>query len=350
MCLTHNNELQIELGASSKTPILLCLCGLQGSGKSTYAKKSKDEFEKYNPGKKCVIVSSDQIRAEHPEIIGDNTKVFNRVYADINQALKRGDCVIFDATNTTIKSRRQIFQRVTEPCKKICYIINTPYNECRERLLKRNQNCDRIYNTEIGENVPNPFYVPMEILEKYHKSFEVPFYEEGWDDIFIANIISHDESVENLGNMIKSTIGFDQHNKHHTQLLNEHLESVANQLYGINDVLYEAGYLHDIGKLDTQFYKEGDPNAHYYSHANVGAYKVLCNYMRWFTIEHTGDDILNIKETLDLIFYINYHMHMYNIDSDKAEKKWRAIFGDEKFNNLVIFNKADKYNHAKVEE
>lgn len=350
MCLTHNNELQTELGVNSKIPVLACLCGLQGSGKSTYAKKLKDEFEKNNLGKKCVIVSSDQIRADYPELASDNTKVFNKVYADINYWLRQGDCVIFDATNTTIKSRRQIFQRVTEPCKKICYILNTPYEECRERLLKRNQNCDRTYNIETGENIPNPFYVPIEALEKYHKSFEIPFYEEGWNEIVITNIIDHNKSVENLGNMIKSTIGFDQHNKHHTQLLNEHLSTVANQLYGISDVLYEAGSLHDIGKLDTQTYKEGDPNAHYYNHANVGAYKVLCNYMCWHTSEHTGDDTLKIKDTLDIIFYINYHMHMYNINSDKTEKKWTAIFGPKKFNNLVILNRADKYNHAKVEE
>lgn len=306
-------------------PKLVVMCGLQGSGKSTIAEELS---LKYN----MLVLSSDKLRKEFPD--ESNDFIFRHLYNIANIALKQGSNVVIDATNITIKSRKQIFLNIKEPCEKICYIINTPYEVCVERVKKRNEDI-------------NSHQVPLEVVRRYLESFEVPFYEEGWNKILLYNIIGHNESVENFNCMMKSAFGFDQHNKHHTQLLHEHLESVANQLYDIDNVLYEAGLLHDIGKLDTQSYKENDPNAHYYNHANVGAYKVLCNYMSWFMIEQIGEDFPKYNDTLDIVFYINYHMHMYNIKTEKAEKKWRNIFGDEKFNNLKLLNEADQYNHNK---
>jgi len=311
--------------AEDRLPKLVVMCGLQGSGKSTIAEELS---LKYN----MIVLSSDKLRKEFPD--ENNEFIFRRLYNQANIALKQGLNVILDATNITIKSRKQIFLNIKEPCKKICYIVNTPYEVCIERVKKRNEDI-------------NSHQVPLEVVRRYLESFEVPFYEEGWDNILLYNIIGHNESVENFNNMMKSAFGFDQHNKHHTQLLHEHLESVANQLYDIDNVLYEAGLLHDIGKLDTQTYKENDPNAHYYNHANVGAYKVLCNYMSWYMIEQLGEDYPKYDTTLDIVFYINYHMHMYNIKTEKSERKWRQVFGDIKFNNLKLLNEADQFNHSK---
>ena len=47
---------------------LIVMCGLQCSGKSTKAKKIKEQLEKDEPDIKTVILSSDEIRKEHPEI------------------------------------------------------------------------------------------------------------------------------------------------------------------------------------------------------------------------------------------------------------------------------------------
>ena len=305
-------------------PALIVMCGIQGSGKSTIAEELSVKYG-------LIKISSDAMRKEFPD--ADNDFIFRRVYSQINLALNQGLSVILDATNITINSRKQIFLNVKEPCVKICYIVNTPYETCLKRVIERNKDKES-------------HFVPEDIVKKYLHSFEIPFYEEGWDKIVLHNVISHNESIENFNSMMKSTIGFNQHNKHHTQSLDEHLNSVGMQLYDKGDVLHEAGLLHDIGKLDTQFYKEGDPNAHYYNHANVGAYKVLCNYTSWSMIEQIGEDIAEIDKTLDIIFYINYHMHMYNIKTEKAEKKWRAIFGETKFNNLKLINDADKCNHS----
>ena len=108
------------------TPNLIVFVGLQASGKSTKAKALQKEYEEKYPNQKTAILSSDQIRLEHPEIANNNSKVFNKLYADMNYWLRQGDNVIIDSTNTSIKMRRQIFLNLKEDCYKICYIMNTP--------------------------------------------------------------------------------------------------------------------------------------------------------------------------------------------------------------------------------
>ena len=159
----------------SRLPMLYVMCGLQCSGKSTKAKELKKMLDEYGDSDyKTVILSSDEIRKEHPEIANDNNKVFSKLYADMNYFLRFGDNVIIDATNITNKSRRQIFSNLREDCVKCCWIMNTNYDVCLERLRERNKQEDS-------------HKVPEDVLYKYYKSFEVPFYEEGWDNIYIYN-------------------------------------------------------------------------------------------------------------------------------------------------------------------
>ena len=303
---------------------LFVMCGLQCSGKSTKAKKLAKEHN-------ATVLSSDSIREEYPA--AKNDTVFRILYERMNKILKDGGNVVIDATNTTIKARNQIFQNLKVKCEKICHIMNTPYEMCIERLGKRNASD---YPHKFGEDV----------IKRYYYNFEIPFYEEGWDNIEIENIPTEEESVNSTAKLLEMAETFNQDNKHHTQLLGEHLDTVgfllSEKTYDQN--LYCAGFYHDIGKLFTQTYKEGDSNAHYYNHENVGTYMLLCN-AGCFHYKYEGIKVIatyNLKDTLEWLFYINYHMHLYNVKTEKAEKKWRAIFGDEKFDNLVMFNEADK--------
>ena len=189
-------------------------------------------------------------------------------------------------------------------------------------------------------------YVPFEVLKKYYYSFEIPFYEEGWDSIQIENQPDDKDSFDFSSNLLKLAENFDQQNKHHTQNLGDHMENVSLKLDDLTDNtnLITAGAYHDVGKLFTQTFRDSDPNAHYYNHANVGTYELLCG-SGCYDIEHKNDISItryNIKNTLEWLFYINYHMHLFNVQTEKSEKKWRAIFGDEKFNNLRLFNECDK--------
>ncbi len=325
-------------------PNLIVMCGLICSGKSTKANELKNIYN-------ATIVSSDEIRLNYPGIT--NEKVFQKVYSQINDLLSKNINVILDATNTTIKSRRQIFDKVKIDCFKICYIINTSYSECYKRLQNRN-------------NGDYPIKIQSIVLDNYYKSFEIPFYNEGWDEIKVMNKPTYLEASQNLSVLGKACVGFDQRNKHHTSNLDIHLQNTGMYLMKLfnednykhynkehNNCLITAGYWHDIGKLFTQTFKEGDPNAHYYSHANIGAYTLLCSCGLYKLKEHlfepynNENDLYeyNEKKTLQWLFYINYHMHLYNVQTDKAYKKWLSIFGEDNYNGLKLLNEADKGSH-----
>ena len=94
--------------------------------------------------------------------------------------------------------------------------------------------------------------------------------------------------------------------------------------------------MHDYGKILTQ---KTDENgiSHYYQHENVGAYYLLSNHM-----SIVASTYMNDSEILEMLFYVNYHMMPMNWNSDKSIDKWKKIFGEEKFNNLVLFNQCDK--------
>lgn len=307
-------------------PALYVLCGLQGSGKSTYAKK----FQRGMCGDETIVIaSSDEVRKQYPD--AKNETVFNFVYQMANDALADGKSVIIDATNITMKSRRQVFANIKVDCEKICVVFCTPYEECVKRVELRNKN---LYKNE--------HFVPLEVLERYYKSFEVPFIEEGWDYIWFSGIMCKTKDTrsdaEIIADLVKQADGFDQHNKHHTKNLGDHMRATGDYLARIRPkelAIVRAGYLHDVGKLFTQTFGE-DGQAHYYNHANVGAYEILSR-------------VFMPIDWLNVVFYVNYHMHLYNIQSDKAEKKWERIFGYEKWQQLNDLHEADVNSHTKGE-
>lgn len=308
---------------------LFVMCGLQCSGKSTKALELAETFD-------ATVLSSDKIREQYPS--AKNDTVFRLLYERMNDLLGKGINVVVDATNTTIKSRKQIFENLKVECDKICIIMNTPYKDCIKRLKKRNKS-----------DYPHKF--DADVIKRYYYSFEIPFYEEGWDGIFIENHTRYKDSVKFSSKLLKKAEKFDQKNKHHTQNLGDHMDSVGLKLsnhFGSDGEyinLVSAGYYHDVGKLFTQTFKDGDPNAHYYNHANVGAYELLCSVGSYNVFSNEFGDIIfeyDTDATLEWLFYINYHMHMFNITTKKAENKWRGIFGDLKFCYLRAFNEFDK--------
>ncbi len=297
-------------------PVLYVLCGLQGSGKSTYARKLEKE-------EGCFVVSSDEIRRQYPN--AKNDTVFQMVYRLANDALIDGLNVVIDATNITVKSRRQVFANIKADCHKQCVVICTPYEKCVKRVENRN-----ILSQATGDH-----FVPLEVLERYYKSFEVPFNEEGWDSI----VCVQDKIVEDwaVSKLLNQADGFDQHNKHHTQDLGQHMRATSDYLvqkYAPDCPVRIAAYLHDIGKLFTQTFGE-DGQAHYYNHANVGAYELLTR--------------VEAPDLWEVVFFVNYHMHLYNVQSEKSIKKWRSLFGDKKWQQLNDLHEADVNSHAKGE-
>lgn len=311
------------------------MVGISGSGKSTIAKEieytinmSYPKYDKYGRADKVILISSDSIRGElfgNESDQSQNDKVFERVHSLIKQAAKDYHHIIVDATNITIKNRKAIMNCI---CKrkdyhKVAYIVNTPIDVCKQNILKRERQ------------------VPEYVVDNQVKKFEIPFLREGFDDIVLHYMPSEEmgeitkEKIEN--NITSLMDGFDQHNTHHIYDLGTHCRKVYEELEKRTDdkLLIYSGLIHDIGKLYTGAPKEdGSGNYSYKQHNNFGAYILMQDLNKLGTND--------TDEILELLFYVNYHMHPFFVQSGKSEKKWKDIFGEEKYNKLFLFNECDK--------
>lgn len=306
-------------------PILWIMVGLSGSGKSSIAKQIVENHPN------TIIVSSDSIREEvfnNYEDQSHNEEVFKIFHKRIREGLENKSDVIADATNITMKSRRAILENVNGlNIKKIACILPKPFCECKKDNLDRN----------------HP--VPDEVLDKQIRRFQIPFEEEGFDEIEILSCdgwnnyrFSH---LDYLAFMYK----FDQKNPHHTMMLDKHCMNAyrlfckkrpSNTWFPQE---YFDGYvmgtkLHDIGKLQTQTFDE-DGVAHYYNHPEVGAYTLL-SQMR------TPTCLPSNKFILECCFLVNYHMMPYDWMTDNARERWKKRFGEYKYQLLLDFNECDK--------
>lgn len=140
---------------------LYTLVGIPGSGKSTRARELAAE-------KNCVIVSSDDIRAElygDASEQGNAKEVFGLAYERIRTNLEEGRDVIFDATNISKAKRKKIFNISPKNTVHIAIFFNVPLDVCKERNARR----ERI--------------VPESVLERMHRYIVPPTTEEGFDII-----------------------------------------------------------------------------------------------------------------------------------------------------------------------
>lgn len=298
---------------------LIIMCGLSASGKSTIA---KELAIKHN----ACIVSSDSIREEICRDVADQSKneeVFKIFHKRIREYLNKEQNVIADATNITMKSRRAIIENVRKlDVEKICYIIPKKFKDC------------------IRDNRNRKHPVPEEVIAAQRSKFQIPFKEEGWEEIIIYDMDYTYADKFTPEAMSFSMIGFDQKNPHHNMYLDQHCDFVYNMFSGGQHPynIYKNGFLmgaslHDIGKLYTQSIDENSI-AHYLRHENIGSYFVLTSLYLWKNF--TDDDLL------DCCFLINYHMMPFSWENEKTKNRWRERFGEYKYETLMRFHECDK--------
>lgn len=279
---------------------LIMLVGLPGCGKTTWAKN-------YQKDKDVAIFSSDDIREElklgyTPQ---DHEKVFSTLNKRLKECLKNKDC-IYDATNLNYKHRMNFLKQLDVDVKKTCYVFACPVASCK----RRNKQRDAV--------------VPEEAYPRMLKSFYVPAYFEGWDEI---NVVSFPEDDVDRHLDLSMADTFDQKNPHHSLTLGQHMMMTAKSV-GEQSLLYNAAYWHDIGKLYTQTIVDGV--AHYYNHENVGAYV----YLSYLSPNYYG---------LHTAFLINWHMRPFVWDkSERCKNREHEMLGDNRFEELMIIHEADR--------
>ena len=301
---------------------LIVMVGISGSGKSSVA---QGLAKKYN----AIILSSDKLREEMYNNVNDidhNSEVFNELNKRLKFGLRDGKNVIVDATNLTIKSRKNILNTAkyverSEKVKinKIAYILTKPVEICIQDDQERTK--------KVGKFV----------IMKQARSFQMPFYEEGFDEIIIHKFMNRKvTSQETFEDLIYGMQGFDQKSKHHKYDLFEHTmlcyNELNNRIGAEKPDLIVASLLHDIGKMDTQVIYEEDNEAHYFGHENLGTYQLLD------ILRIVGD----ISNTVNTLFYINYHMLPFSWRNKDAFEKYEQLFGKEKYQNLMLLHECDK--------
>jgi len=175
-------------------PTLCVMVGLAGSGKSWLAECRATSA--VGQGKIETIESSDAWREKLYGDINDqthNSEVFQAMQMSTFDKLKRGEDVIYDATNIKIKDRRKILNIVKDiDCHKLCVIVATPIEQCIIQDAERERS--------VGERV---------IRRQLH-NFQIPFYEEGWDEIMLLK----NKYIETYEDLYQTMVGFNQKNYH----------------------------------------------------------------------------------------------------------------------------------------
>lgn len=153
-------------------PKVHLMIGIQGSGKSTFSRKFSNE-------KDIKIVSTDIVRQLNPD--WPEEKIWPEVYRLTSELIKKGEDVIFDATNITPKVRERFINNVllhfensdknNLPFELIGYYFNVDPVICKERVEKRNLN-------------PNELYLPPEVVFSYSEKMVPPTYEEPFTLIY----------------------------------------------------------------------------------------------------------------------------------------------------------------------
>lgn len=286
-------------------PNFIMLVGIPAVGKDTWAR----DYIKKHPN--TVIHSSDDIREE---LYGDAShqgspiKVFELMHSRTLRDLRTGKDVIYNATNIKYKDRKSILSQLKKIDNLTCYckIFVAPIEVCKERNAKR----ERV--------------VPDFVYDRMLGSFQVPFYNEGFDDIEIVKAWDGD-SLEYMKEILEKVKEFgDQKNPHHTLSLQEHCQEAAR-------LAFEKGYdgisaaLHDIGKIYTQSFDEAGV-AHYLNHGEVGSYLSLV-----------------MGFNLEIAQLICYHMLIYNYKG--GEDAWRKRLGEELWKKLEQLHECDVGAH-----
>jgi predicted kinase len=294
----------------------IMMVGLPASGKSYYAREIAIKED-------AIIMSSDSLRQElydNEDTQDHNTELFVELHRRIKDALREDISVVYDATNTSYKKRKAFLDELKKiPCEKECYLIATPFEKCIEQNNKRDRK------------------VPENVIERMYKQIFIPQYYEGWDKIHIIKNFNHkDFDINVLFNGENGLNKIDQENPHHTLTIGNHCRKCASnvEILGGNDLLIASALFHDIGKSFTKEFKNGKGEAteiaHYFNHNNVSAYLSL------FYLTYEKEDVLKITN------YIQWHMELFFIDSEKAKTKFINLVGKEFYNDLLILHKADK--------
>lgn len=149
---------------------LYLMCGISGSGKSTFLKNHIKNNDNY------VIISRDKIRFSllkpNEDYFSHEKEVTNIFWEQINENLAKNKDVFVDQTSLTPRSRKWLLQHVHGYTYANLIWIDENLETCLERNEKRKD---------------TKAYVPRAVIRRMFFQFIEPSLEEGFDYIFHYN-------------------------------------------------------------------------------------------------------------------------------------------------------------------
>jgi len=149
------------------------MCGIPGSGKSTFAKRIAEIYEKYENS--IEIISRDDIRFSlikpGEEYFSKEKEVFSTYIEKLKKSLKENNVTIADATHLNFASRKKLLTPLVKDLKNVDIFLvkmETSLETALERNEKR-KGTDR--------------YVPRDVIKRMYFSMDEPQKEEGFDII-----------------------------------------------------------------------------------------------------------------------------------------------------------------------
>lgn len=159
-------EFEPKYKHNSRSGYLQLMCGISGSGKSTYIQNALKDFPQ------TVVISLDDIRAElsFREDQSKNKEVVRIAEERLVQALRDEKFIIWDATNTRKEFRDKLIQLALK--YKVVTIITVIL---KKEFVIRKQNKNRKY------------VVPDNVISKQIKQFQLPTKSEAHLIEYIIN-------------------------------------------------------------------------------------------------------------------------------------------------------------------
>ncbi|WP_152393215.1 AAA family ATPase [Paenibacillus guangzhouensis] len=315
--------------------VIHMLAGIPGSGKSHYAKElCKRE--------RAVLVSTDAIREK---LFGSESKqkntylVFDRAFAEMEQALGSGRNVVFDATNVSRDRRLKLLKRFQDvPVE--CHVFDTPYELARERILARKRRIDDKVLTKFARNTEFPVLGEgFRHLHLVHAPVPAGLERSELEELLAASP-SHDELFSYLAGSphFQVMLGFDQENPHHSKTLSEHTFAVLEYI----NAFYEGDHLlimqltalfHDAGKPFCKVWKEARGYYSYFGHEHVSA-SIACHVLK----ELGYDD----EFILHVVNMVSFHMEILH-GGDAGASRIYHLLGEQMLAELYFFAEADTF-------
>ena len=144
---------------------LYMLCGIPGSGKTTWGRTHSSLCDRY--------VSRDDIRfyllKDGEDYFAHEDEVLKLFYERINEALEKGYDVFADATHLTAAARKKFLSNITAKYNKLNIIaFDIPVYVALER----------------NDNREGRSFVPRSVIRRMWNQFEMPTYKEGFNKIY----------------------------------------------------------------------------------------------------------------------------------------------------------------------